>query len=590
VYSSSVQVTLAATDNASGVASTRYQLDNGAMTTYLDPFMVTAPGAHTLRFFSTDVAGNVESLNATIFTISQASNIALTASPNPAVQGQTITLTASVLVAGLAPASGTVVFMNGTTTLGVGNISGGVATLAITSLPYGDNILTGNYLGGSNILKSTSAGVHEDFQMPTATGLTTSPSPSAFGQPVTLTATVGSRVSSRAVVTGFVQFYAGSTPLAFVALSNGMAQCTISTFPVGSDPISAQYVGAPEFAPSTSFPKSQTVNPGTTTTLLISSRDPAQYLQTVTFAASVTSAYGTPTGTVTFGSGLIALGTRALINGIATFTTSALAVGTHEITASYNATSSFTGSSSAALSQVIGPAETQVLITLSHNSANYGQPVQMTFTVSNPNGGLPSGNVQLMEGPIQVESVTITNGTGAFTVCGTQLIVCPPVATYRYTAVYTGNADYLAGTSPVLIETINPAVTSTVVTSSLNPSSVLSKVTFTATVTPASGLAPTGTVTFHDGRTTLGAGSLSSTGVVTFTASGLTAGTHTIFAVYSGSANDLESTSPVLYRNQRCCTQGSWSPTLATEKSRKDGARRSGVQRSWNCSNSAITK
>jgi len=545
VYSSSVQVTLAATDNASGVASTSYQLDNGAMTTYLDPFMVTALGAHTVRFFSTDVAGNVESLNATIFTISQASTIALTASPNPAVQGQTITLTASAQVAGAPAASGTAVFMNGNTTLGTGSISNGVATLGITSLPYGDNILTAIYLGGSNILKSTSTGTHEDFQEPTATGLTTSPSPSAIDQPVTLTATVGSTVSERTIVTGWVQFYAGSTPLAFVALSKGAAQCTISTLPLGSDPISAQYVGDPDFAPSTSFPRSQTVIPGTTTTKLISSRDPAQYLQTVTFAASVTSPYGTPTGTVTFGTGLIVIGTGTLNNGIATFTTSALTVGTHEITAVYHATSSYTGSSSAALSEVVGPAESQVLITSSLNPANYGQPIQLTFTVSNPNGGLPSGEVNLMNGSTLLTSAYISNGTGTLTFFG-PFFSYPPAGTYSLTAVYTGNADYLAGTSPVLIETINPAATNTVVISSLNPSTVLSKVTFTATVTPASGIAPSGTVTFHDGRTTLGTSTLSSTGVATFTASGMTAGTHTIFAVYSGCANDTGSTSPVL--------------------------------------------
>ena len=37
----------------------------------------------------------------------------------------------------------------------------------------------------------------------------------------------------------------------------------------------------------------------------------------------------------------------------------------------------------------------------------------------------------------------------------------------------------------------------------------------------------------------------------------------------------------LLDRNQRCCTQRWWPPTLATEKSRKDGARSSGVQQSW---------
>ncbi len=46
----------------------------------------------------------------------------------------------------------------------------------------------------------------------------------------------------------------------------------------------------------------------------------------------------------------------------------------------------------------------------------------------------------------------------------------------------------------------------------------------------------TGTVTFHDGTTALGAGTISS-GVATLTTSSLAAGTHSITAQYGGDAN-----------------------------------------------------
>jgi hypothetical protein len=49
---------------------------------------------------------------------------------------------------------------------------------------------------------------------------------------------------------------------------------------------------------------------------------------------------------------------------------------------------------------------------------------------------------------------------------------------------------------------------------------------------------PTGTVTFLDGTSTLGTGTLNSSGSATFTTSTLAAGTHQITASYGGDAND----------------------------------------------------
>ncbi|MBA3913934.1 MAG: VCBS repeat-containing protein [Acidobacteriales bacterium] len=74
--------------------------------------------------------------------------------------------------------------------------------------------------------------------------------------------------------------------------------------------------------------------------------------------------------------------------------------------------------------------------------------------------------------------------------------------------------------------------------SSLNPSQVGQSVTFTAQVEqsiPNTGV-PTGTVTFKDGATTLGAAPLVS-GTAKFSTSALGQGTHTIVVSYSGDAN-----------------------------------------------------
>jgi len=73
-------------------------------------------------------------------------------------------------------------------------------------------------------------------------------------------------------------------------------------------------------------------------------------------------------------------------------------------------------------------------------------------------------------------------------------------------------------------------------------------VTFTATVTaksPGAGT-PTGTVTFKDGPSTLGTGTLNGSGQAMFTISTLAVGSHSITASYGGDANFNGSTSSKL--------------------------------------------
>jgi hypothetical protein len=67
-----------------------------------------------------------------------------------------------------------------------------------------------------------------------------------------------------------------------------------------------------------------------------------------------------------------------------------------------------------------------------------------------------------------------------------------------------------------------------------------------AEVAAATGSTPTGTVTFKNGSTSIGTGTLNSAGVASLTTSTLTTGTHSITAVYGGSAEDLTSTSSAL--------------------------------------------
>jgi beta-lactam-binding protein with PASTA domain len=84
------------------------------------------------------------------------------------------------------------------------------------------------------------------------------------------------------------------------------------------------------------------------------------------------------------------------------------------------------------------------------------------------------------------------------------------------------------------------AATTTTVVSSLDPANLGQPVTFTATVI---GNNPSGTIQFMDGTTVLGSPVTVGGSVGTLTTSTLTAGTHSITAVYSGDSSNLPSTS-----------------------------------------------
>ncbi|HEY2705903.1 MAG TPA: putative Ig domain-containing protein [Candidatus Dormibacteraeota bacterium] len=92
--------------------------------------------------------------------------------------------------------------------------------------------------------------------------------------------------------------------------------------------------------------------------------------------------------------------------------------------------------------------------------------------------------------------------------------------------------------------------TATTITSSALRTLLNGPVTFTATVAATFGTGtPTGTVTFKDGGSTLGTGTLALVGGVataTYTTSGLSAATHSITAGYGGDATDAVSASTAL--------------------------------------------
>jgi hypothetical protein len=204
------------------------------------------------------------------------------------------------------------------------------------------------------------AGAFEFAPVDTTTTLSVTPGAAAtFGQSVTLTATVASVDAGlySGVPQGTIVFSEGSTPFPPIPLDDsGRATLTLPSLAGGSHNFSAAYTPADNnvLAASQTSPTTYQVAPAATTTKLSVTPTPSQPVVAgipilLTATVAPTSGDGQLTGTVTFRDGATRLGTATLWHGVATLRTSALAVGTHSLTATYSGDADYAASSSAAV-------------------------------------------------------------------------------------------------------------------------------------------------------------------------------------------------------------------------------------------------
>ena len=379
---------------------------------------------------------------------------------------------------------------------------------------------------------------------PTTTSLAVSPAAPVFGQPVTLTATVGAASSGPGVPvpSGTVNFLDGGTLVGTASLQGGSASVALpGSLSVGSHSFTASYGGDTSYsAGGTSSATAMVVGKSPSAVGVASSANPSFFGQSVTWTASVAAAApgaGAPTGVVTFSDGSTVVGTATLASGTATFTPASLQPGTHAITATYGGDGNFLGGSGA-LSQVVNPATTSIALSSSAPSSVYGLPVTFTATLAVTAGaGTPGGTVTFTDGGAPIGTGTLTAGVATFT------ISTLGAGTHQITAVYGGGGGFGASTSGFLVQAIAAASTATAISSAPSPSTYGQAVTLTATVSVTSGGGPAlGTVTFTDGGNPIGTGTLAS-GVATLTTTALVVGSHQLTAVYAGGANFSPSTS-----------------------------------------------
>jgi hypothetical protein len=261
---------------------------------------------------------------------------------------------------------------------------------------------------------------------------------------------------------------------------------------------------------------------------LTSSVNPVLVNANTTLTATVSSPYGTPTGTVTFMDGGTVLGTGTLnSSGVATLTVSFSTAGTHPLTVSYPGVGFFQAANSAVLNEIVQTLGTTLGLTSSVNPVNVNANTVLTATITSTSG-TPTGTITFLDGATVLGTAPL-NASGVATL----IVSFSTPGTHPLTASYPATGAYDAATSPVINEVVQNFASTATLTSSVNPVLISNSTVLTATITSPAG-PPTGTVTFFDGAKSLGTATLNSSGVATLSVTFSTNGQHILTVIYAG--------------------------------------------------------
>ncbi|MFP5235133.1 MAG: Ig-like domain repeat protein [Acidobacteriota bacterium] len=380
------------------------------------------------------------------------STVSVQSSGSPSIYGTAVTFTAKVTSTASVSPTGTVNFLDGTTKIGAGTIVGtsGTASFTTSSLAVGSHAITAAYLGDVNNGSGTSSPVVQVVNLaPTTTVLVAAPTPGIAGKGEILTATV--KGSASGTITGKVSFTDGTVALGSANVAaNGTAALNVTLAP-GSHALVATYSGDSNDGGSASAPVPYTVVLATTSVALKSSGSPAVVLSPVTFTATVSGNGGVPTGTVTFQVDGATAGTGTLnASGVATFSDSKLAVGSHTVSASYGGDTDDNPSTSPSITEVETAISTTTSLGASATGGTNTQAV-LVSTVIAPSGPTPTGTVTFKSGTTVIGATTLdSNGVAT---------LVPDLApgTYSITASYGGDSLHAPSTSAAVSISGSPA-------------------------------------------------------------------------------------------------------------------------------------
>jgi hypothetical protein len=369
--------------------------------------------------------------------------------------------------------------------------------------------------------------------------LTVNPEPSLYGQPFTATA-VFTPADNTKTPTGTASFTldgGSATPGSLNA--TGTAAATFPLAPVGSHTVAVSYPGDSNFsAVSASVTHMVTAIP--TQISLTCQPGTVPWGGTSQLLATVTSANGTPTGTISFMINGAAGATGPLVNGTMQSSFTSEVAGTQLLTATYKPTGGFAGSTASCQVQVeLLP--TNSVLTVAPAAPVFGAPLMLTATVSlattppEPAPGAPTGSVTFYNGAAALGSSTLANGMVTLSAGGLA------AGSYNLGCQYSGDTNFAGSNCKSVQVVIAGEATALALSSNNNPATALNPVTLTARLKVdghAAGAGNAITLTI-DGQTN----SLvtDATGSASYTISTLTPNNYPVTASFAGGGNLLAS-------------------------------------------------
>lgn len=375
--------------------------------------------------------------------------LTVSAEPSPYAGPFTVSLTAT----GQAQPTGSVSFFSDGLTLGLAKFSSGTAAFTYTgTLTSGTHVITAAYSGDGTYVPSSFTVLHavSDETFSTSTTLTATPAAPLTTQTVRLVAKVTVTAGGPSPLGLLVTFTEGNISLGTAAAdATGTAFLDTSILGAGTHNIVASFAGGKVngdliLSASSSTVTQVTISTVPTLCMLTSSSTTGTAGTVLNFAATVSSATGSPFGGVTFFDGTQSLGTIAITGNQAVFSTASLAKGSHSITAVFNANNIFASSSSAAVPVSLQAAPRSLIPTLTivQTQSMVDGRAQLIATVSPAAAG---GNITFLadgvilgSGPVNADGVSQISGFAA------------NGSVHNITASVTPLAAYAPSASPTL--------------------------------------------------------------------------------------------------------------------------------------------